>query len=83
MTVPSEPTCTQLRRRRAAAARLPRLGDGRHDPLALAHRSRPSAFGLDSQALVAEARRCAEAGWQPWEINARFVRVPHGTKQAA
>lgn len=64
---------TQIRRRYKAALRLPPLECGRRDPLEKEPCRQPSDYGLTPEELRAEIRRCQEAGWQPWEIRARFM----------
>lgn len=75
-TVPPCPddTGTQIRRRRIASYRLTPLDDGRQDPLESTFRPpQPSSYGLTVEELRAEIRRCQNAGWQPWELRARFT----------
>lgn len=64
-----------IRRRRAAAVRCQPLDDGRRDPLdrAAVAEGGPSTFGLDRAELRREVARCAAAGWQLWELRARFA----------
>ena len=57
-----------LRRRRLASHRLVPLDDGRRDPWSRTGLRRRSSFGLSRDALLAEARRLRDEGWQLWEI---------------
>lgn len=56
--------------------RRQRRAEGWADVIEDDNESQPSDFGLTPDELRAEIRRCQAAGWQPWEIRARFVRVP-------
>ncbi|SFD61743.1 hypothetical protein [Streptomyces aidingensis] len=67
----------QRSRRHDAALRCPPLecacgADHRDSLLCLAAPFGRSTYGLSSAALAAEAARCRAAGWQQWEISARF-----------
>lgn len=65
----------QLRRRRAASWRLVPLKDGRQDPMDVRQLPHlPSSFGLTAVELRREAGRCRAAGWDVWEVWARFDR---------
>ena len=69
--------CDALGRRRAASHRLEPLGDGRRDPWARPVLGQRSTFGLSRAALLAEARRLRDEGWQGWEIE-RVLELGRG-----
>jgi hypothetical protein len=69
----------QLRRRRAAALRLPLLDCGscgrwHRDPWTGCRPPEgPDDFGLSTSELWAEIARCQRAGWARWELRRRFA----------
>lgn len=78
----AEPIGAQLRRRRAAAARLPQLHDGRRDPLELPRQPTPDVRELDSWACaLAHLRDAGLAGLPPASV--RRAMASHGDRYAA
>ena len=71
-------TDNPLRRRRAAALRLPPLDDGVRDPLdRAAHPDEPSTYGLDETELRAYANDLVtRQNWQLWEVRQRLAITP-------
>lgn len=67
-----------LRRRRAAALRLPPLEDGVHDPLdRLAQSGQPSTYGMTETELRRYANHLVlNEGWSPWEVRQRLAITP-------
>jgi hypothetical protein len=63
--------------RRDAALRTAPLSCGHRDPLLCGTtHDQPSAFSLTRRELITEIRRCHQAGWQRWELAARFAALP-------
>ncbi len=72
--VPTVLHTLNLRKRRAAAWRLPPLECRRHDPWdPMPADPRPSTFGLDPDDLLELARHHWRNGWQPWECYHRLA----------
>lgn len=66
-----------LRRRRAAALRLPPLEDGVRDPLdRLARTGEPSTYDMTESQLRAYANRLIREGWALWEVRERLAITP-------
>lgn len=66
-----------LRRRRAAALRLPPLEDGVRDPLdRLAQPGQPSTYGMTESQLRTYANHLIREGWALWEVRERLAITP-------